>query len=211
MLSHGSRRSRRTLRWRGRRVPGRRGMTFLEVVAAVSVVALLASTVLGAVSYIHAVELRQTHLLACAELSNRMMLQYLDDKNALPSPITPLEYGAHRYRWSLSESPVGFSAVEAPSGEESGARVRGRAAIPPDKRYRLITVRVWLGEESGGTLQLSEGVPNARVSRLIDLLAFRNPDSAQNMLTQPDAMRQLVEMMQGGGQPTPTPLPGGTR
>ncbi len=170
-------------------------MTLLEVVAAIAIVALLCSTVLGAVSYMQSIELRQTHALACGELANRMMLQYLDDKTAMPSPMTPLEYGAHRYRWSASESPVGFQAVEAqPTGASNAPTGRtGRSTIPPEKRYRLVTVTVWLSEESGGAMQLEEGVPNARIGRLIDLLAFRNPDSATNMLSQPGKMQEILE------------------
>lgn len=181
-------------------------MTLLEVVAAIAIVALLCSTVLGAVSYMQSIELRQTHALACGELANRMMLQYLDDKSAMPSAMTPLEYGAHRYRWSVSESPVGFQAVEASATAASTAPTgrQGRSTIPPEKRYRLVTVTVWLGEESGGAMQLAEGVPNARIGRLIDILAFRNPDSATNMLSQPGKMQEILEAI-GATQAPATP------
>lgn len=198
---------------------GCRGMTLLEVVLAIATVALLASTVLGAVTYMHQVEIRQTHQLATAELANRMMLQYLDDKSAMPSPITPLEYGAHRYRWSLSESPVGFEAIEVQDNTPAQSGRTPRNAIPPERRYKLVTVRVWLSEESGGSLQATEGVVQAQIGRLIDLLAFRNPDSAENLLKQPGGMQQLLEaigagpmqqLQQGGRGPTqPTGQPTG--
>lgn len=178
-------------------------MTLLEVVLAIATVALLCSTVLGAVTYMHQVELRQTHQLATAELANRIMLQYLDDKTAMPSPITPLEYGAHRYRWSLSESPVGFEAVEVPEAAAQGQGRPPRNAIPPEKRYKIITVRVWLSEESGGAMQIEQGLAQAQISRLIDLLAFRNPDSAENLLKQPGGMQQLLEALGAAGA-TPT-------
>lgn len=177
-----------------------RAMTLLEVVAAIAVVALLCSTVLGAISYIHSIEQRQTHALACGELANRMMLQYLDDKSAMPSAITPLEYGASRYRWSVSESPVGFKAVEVTEGDAGTGRP-GRNSIPPEKRYKLVTVSVWLGEESGGSMQMAEGVPNARIGRLIDILAFRNPDSATNLLSQPGKMQEILEAIGASAGP----------
>lgn len=185
-----------------RDVRGRRAMSLLEVVAAIAIVALLCSTVLGAVSFMQSIELRQTHTLACGELANRMMLQYLDDKSALPSTLTPLEYGAHRYRWSVGESHVGFNAVEAPPTAAANAPTgrQARSTIPPERRYRMVTVTVWLSEESGGSMQLQEGIPHARFGRLIDLLAFRNPDSATNMLNQPGKMQELLEAM--GGIPT---------
>lgn len=209
---------------KGRAVRARRGMTFLEVVAAVAVLALMTGTVLGAVSLVQGMQLRQTHTLACAELANRMMLQYLDDKSSVPSPITPLEYGAHRYRFSLAESSVGFVSAESTSDTGATQRV-GRSPITPDRRYKQVTVKVWLSEESGGSQQLVEGVPHVQIARLIDLLAFRNPDSAQNMLSQPGAMQQLLEAIGAGGaqtgsgnntgtRPPPTPTPrsgGGTR
>ena len=188
-------------------------MSLLEVVAAIVIVALLCSTVLGAVSFMQALELRQTNTLACGELANRMMLQYLDDKSAMPSTLTPLEYGAHRYRWSVSESPVGFKAVEAEAAPgASAATGRGsRSTIPPEKRYRVVTVTVWLSEESGGSMQLEEGVPHARFGRLIDLLAFRNPDSATNMLSQPGKMQELLEAIGGAATGGATGAESGTR
>ena len=176
-----------------------RAMTLLEVVLAIATVALLSSTVLGAVTYMHQVELRQTHQLATAELANRMMLQYLDDKTSMPSSITPLEYGAHRYRWSLSESPVGFEAIVATDTAAQTSGRPSRSTIPPERRYKLVTVRVWLSEESDGSMQYEEGVPQTQIYRLIDLLAFRNPDSAENLLRQPGGMQQLLEAIGAAG------------
>jgi len=182
---------------RQRRYSVRRGVTFLEAVLASVLLAMVASTLASGVSFMTRSQSRMDQKLGAAELANRLVLQYIDDRDSLPDKALPIEYDVDLYRWTLEEAPVQFvfdNAVEDSTGGVGNGASLGR--------IKLITVRVWLGVDSGGALSYTSEVPSCTITRLIDPLAFNNPDSLETLLNQPGGIERLFEsMMQDlGGQ-----------
>lgn len=180
-----------------RRYASRRGVTFLEAVLASVLLALVASTLASGVSFMTNAQRRMDQKLGAAELANRLILQYIDDRESLPNKTLPIEYDIDRYRWTLEEAPVEFVFDNMQDSTAGG--VGGGASL---SRIKLITVRVWLSAESGGSRSFTSDVPAITITRLIDPLAFNNPDSLETLLNQPGGIERLFESMMEdlGGQ-----------
>jgi len=187
-------------------------VTFIETVCAVALLSLVVVTMLGSVGYLHSAQQRGRQRLACAELANRLILQYLDDKDTLPAPSAPLEYGSERFRWDLREEPVTMTPAVV---DDSRSRTSN---INRADRFLMVTVRVWLSEESGGSRELAVGTPTVSLWRFVDPTAFRNPDAINRMISTDAGRRRLLESMLGtaapptggastGSRATPTPTP----
>lgn len=175
----------------------RRGITILEVVFAVVLLGMTSATLVSTNAYIYRAQGREAQRLGAAELANRLLLQYVDDKNALPSDALPIEYSRWRYRWKLDERRVSVVYDPASELEESAS-----SGIGPE-RVRLLVVRVWLSEESGGSALYNQGVPSVVVSRMYDPLGFEyhSPDSNENQLSTDEGLRDIMDTiieLQGG-------------
>lgn len=168
----------------------RRGVTFLEAILASVLLAMVASTLAGGVSFMTQSQRRMDQRLGAAELANRLILQFIDDRESLPDRSLPIEYDIDLYRWTLEESPVDF--VFDNIQDDSAGGVGGGASLT---RIKLITVRVWLGADSGGSRSYTSEVPHCEITRLIDPLAFNNPDSLKTLLEQPGGIERLFESM----------------
>jgi len=172
-------------------------VTFVEAILAVVLLSMVASSLAGAVSFMTRSQTRLDQRLGASELANRLILQYMDDRESLPDRSLPIEYDIDRYRWTLEEAPVKFvfdnRQSDAPGGPGGGVSL---------DRIKLITIRVWLGDDSGGSRSFTRDVPYAEITRLIDPLAFNNPDSLETLLQQPGGLERLFDsMMQDlGGQ-----------
>lgn len=180
-----------------RRYQSRRGVSFVESVLAVVLLSMVGATLAGAVSFMARSQKRLDRNLGASELANRLILQYMDDRESLPDRSLPIEYDVDRYRWTLEEAPVQF--VFDNQVADDSASVGNGVSL---NRIKLITIRVWLASESGGSLSYSGDVPSAVITRLIDPLAFNNPDSLETLLKQPGGLERLFDsMMQdlGGG------------
>ncbi|MHA7814739.1 MAG: hypothetical protein ACX94C_15260 [Phycisphaerales bacterium] len=175
---------------RRRRYTTRRGVTFLEATLASVLLAMVASTLAGGVSFMTRSQQRMDQKLGAAELANRLILQYIDDRDSLPDRTLPIEYDVDLYRWTLEESPVEF--VFDNIQDDSAGGVGGGASL---SRIKLITIRVWLSDESGGVRSYNTQVPHCEITRLIDPLAFNNPDSLKTLLEQPGGIERLFESM----------------
>lgn len=191
------------------RLPFRRGVTFIETVCAVALLALVAGSMLSAVGYLYNAQNRNRQRLACAELANRLLLEYIDDKEKLPAADAPLDYGHERFRWDIREEPVQVHPTVAPD-VAARSPISGRI-----DRIIMVTVTVWLSEESGGSRNLALGVPTVSLWRFVDPLAFRNPDAINRMLTTDAGRRRLLESVMGTssnpsarGQVNAPPRPG---
>ncbi len=171
-----------------------RGITFLEVVLAVALLGLTTLSVVLATNYISTASIRNAHRLNSHEIANRLMLQYFDDPNSLPSEGASVEYGregvSYRYRWALGEESL---AVEiptpiAPSTEEDKREQQlsrlGRSANDRYERFRVVRVRVWLSEETGGSFTPETGVPQATLARMYDPADIPNwnPDKLRRQI-----------------------------
>jgi len=179
-----------------RHVKTGRGITILEVVFAVTLLMMTTVTLLSANSFIYKSQGRADQRLGAAELANRLMLQYIDDKGSLPSDALPIEYDERRYRWKMDERRVSVAYNDAADVEEE------QSGIGPE-RVRLIVVRVWLGEESGGSALFSDSVPSVVVTRLYDPLGFEyhSPDTNDNQVSTDEGLREIMNEiidLQGG-------------
>lgn len=180
-------------------------MTFLEVIVALALFGVVASAVVGVFSFAVGAQLREQRTLACGEVANRLILAYLDDRTTMPDPSRTLEYGSPdtplKFRWEYREDPVTLVEV----GNDS--RDRSRASPLRMDRYRQVTVRVWLAEESGGAFKRADWVPQVTMTRMFDPLYTRNPDSFIKIMTDPANLRRFMEYMQGiysnGGNAAP--------
>ncbi|MBX3382198.1 MAG: hypothetical protein KF864_01690 [Phycisphaeraceae bacterium] len=187
----------------GARFSTRRGVTFLEVVLSVVLLSMVTGAVLSAINGVVYQQTRQMHRLGAAELSNRLMLQYIDDKESMPQRGLPVAYGRDLYRWELVEEPVSLTHGRAEVASRGNPNVNLN-------RLRRITIAVWLSEESGGTY-LNDGItPSFTLSRVVDPVfgQLRNPDTANHILTNERLRRQFMEAitgMSGGGSVPVTP------
>ena len=172
-----------------------RGMTFLEVVVAMALFGVVASAIIGVFSFTMGSQLREQRTLACAEVGNRLVLAYLDDRTTMPDPNKTLEYGPDdhpiKFRWEYREDPITLV--------ESGADARDHSRTSPlrQDRFRQITVHVWLAEESGGSFHAEDWTPQVTLTRMFDPLYTRNPDSFMKVMTDPANLRRFMDDMQG--------------
>jgi len=193
----------RSRSWRGGlrgRWRGSRALTFLETVAAMAILALLAATVGACFSFLSSSQIRQGHQLAAMELANRLMLQYLDDPETMPNKALPVQYGRSRYRWELRESPVKIEPAKRDVFESRTANAR----LSLD-RLKAISITVWLGEDSGGSAQPEVGVPVAGLTRLVDPIVVRNPDTFERIMNDPVLRQKFIDQFTGAQRATSIP------
>jgi len=176
----------------------RRAVTFVEVICAVALIAIIATVTLSGVSSIFTAQERQIRRISAAELANRIILQFLDDRDSVPAPGTVLRADGAAFRFELSETPVRLEPARAEVAAE-------RAQFTPTNLDRLsnVSVMVWLAEESGGSVAPVAGVPAVRLTRIVDPIALisRNPDSLRNMMQDPEKYRRMLEQFMGPGAP----------
>lgn len=162
----------------------------METVVAVVLLGMVAATVSSAVAFLEATQSRQRQRLGAAELANRLVLMFVDDEDEMPSPARPLDYGVDQYRWKMNSGRVELNINPAGRSEESERRGFRR------NRIKQVTITVWLGEESGGSFQHGPNVPQATLTRLIDPLAIRNPDSIRRRFeTEAEIQRFIMDLM----------------
>lgn len=176
-----------------RRYRAERGVSFLEIVFATIILAMTVATLTSAVHAVSAQQARSAHRLNAAELANRLLIQYIDDRGQLPSEELIIPYGADTYRWRLSVSRVSATIdpqVQAAIDEGSSTQT----PMTPD-RLRKVAITVWLSERSGGSLVPNTGAPQATVVRLVDPSAVwrRPPNSIESLIQRPGGQEELLE------------------
>lgn len=197
----------------------RRGLTLIETVVAVALLATLASVVVVGISMVMGQQIRQQQRLAAAEISNRLILQYLDDPDSLPDPNLPVAYGNEKYRWTIVIAPVNLLSARA----EVGSELEERSRLTLD-RMNALTITVWLGEESGGSFTYEPSSPFFAITRVVDPVSnvTRNPDSLQNaarteagrariLNTYSSSRRGGAPVPRQGGPNQPSPNDGGPK
>lgn len=173
----------------------RPAFTFLEAVAASALLGIIAAALFAVCNLLHASQVRQQQTLGAAELANRLILQFLDDEDALPSQSLAIEYGPYRYRWTLSNEPIELA-------EQNAAQRLANQSSPIDiNRFRQITARVWLSEESGGDRSPGRGQPEVAITRLMDPIGIRNYDAVERMLETPEGRERFMRQMMGFNPP----------
>ncbi|TVQ60869.1 MAG: hypothetical protein EA378_10625 [Phycisphaerales bacterium] len=163
-------------------------MSFLEVVAATTLLALLAATLSAALGAVRGGEARARSQLAAAELAHRLIVMHLDDPESMPSQNLPIDYDGRLYNWRLQQQPIAL----IPLGEEEPG---ARSAID---RFRRLIVTVWLSPDSGGNPSPdTPGSGAVTLTRIYDQLPMRNPDSIRGFIGDGDAesIRRLLEVI----------------
>jgi len=185
-----------------------RGITFLETILAVALLGLTTMSVVLAVNYIGAASVRNAHRMNEAEIANRLMLQFFDDPASLPSDTQPIQYGKDgefRYRWTLGEEPVTVELPTpvTPSAEDDRREQQlaslGRSTTDRFSRFRVVRVKVWLGEETGGSYFPDAGVPQVTLSRLYDPADIPNwnPDKLRRQIDAGGGLKGVLDQMTG--------------
>lgn len=166
----------------------------MESVVAVAILAILASTVIGGISMVMSQQVRQQRRLACAELSNRLILMYLDDPDTMPDQSLPIGYGNEKFRWELVENPVQINSARA----DLAAELQDKTSMTLD-RINAVTIRVWLSEQSGGTIAPSPQAPTYAITRLVDPVSniTRNPDSLSYAAKSENGRARLINTFRG--------------
>ncbi|KAA0217250.1 MAG: hypothetical protein DYG94_01570 [Leptolyngbya sp. PLA3] len=167
----------------------------LETVLAAVLMAMIATTLVAGLGFVHADHRRQQRQLGAAEIANRLMLQYLDEKSGMPSDALAVTYGSrgqYRYYWRVREDKVSMREVR-PGSTATANRTGG---VTPD-RIKLITVRVWNEQTPNVNPALSGVAEDFRLARLTDPIAPRNPDSLSKILRTPEGMAEWLRQFQG--------------
>jgi hypothetical protein len=182
----------------GPRAHHHRGLTFIEIVVAFALLGVVSGALFGVTGFATGMQLREQRRLACAEVANRMMLQYLDDATAMAEMPKVTAYGPDgnpsKFRWEYREEPIQLIKANADAWDQT------KTSALPEDRFLQVTVRVWLSEESGGSRFPDESTPTATLTRLLDPVYPRNPDSFMNMLNDPQAFRTFMNTMMTGNQ-----------
>lgn len=178
----------------------RTGLTMLEVVFAMALLGLVATTSMAALSYVHKSHAREQKTLAASEIASRLILMYIDDPESPDKEGDLIEWiNGEKYRYKLDHGTVNItSAVPAPS--DSASNVIGLDSI------HMVKVRVWLSEENGGSVSFNTKAPHAVLSRLIDpMSAITRPDSQERMLQKygAAALSQYIKTGQFNSSGTP--------
>ena len=188
-------------------VSARRGVTFLEVVLGVVLMALVASTLSATMGAIGGSFQRQRDRLAAAEVASRITLIRVDDEEGMPDESLPVAYGEREFRWRIEENPV-LVTLSGPAREAMN-QGSGGTTVNLSRRIISVTVTTWLAGESGGAYDFDPDLPHARVTRLIDPLNFATHDSAQRRLDTQEDIETFMRTFMGtttdttGGQQRP--------
>jgi hypothetical protein len=177
----------------------RRGVTMLETVLATVLVAMIATTLVSGLGYAHASHERQENQLGAAEVANRVMLQYLDDKKTLPSSSLAIAYGKGRYYWRVEEQKielrVGNRGLASESSRTGGLRL---------DRLQLITVSVWSEQQPNVNPAITGAPHDFSLARIMDPVAIRNPDSIMRTISDEEGVANFLNrfstFQQGGGE-----------
>lgn len=159
---------------------------------------LATATMGSAFTFAHGAHQRQRARLAAAELANRLILQYLDDRRMLmPQRNLPIEYAGAEYRWAIRVAEVGLENDPVLAEAITGA-VRTRTGPELTDRLERVTVTVWLSETSGGMPRRGMGAPEFSLTRVVDPLNFsRNPDLATTLVDDETGLTEILGIIQG--------------
>ncbi len=177
----------------------RRGVSLIEVVMASMLVAILSTAVVGGIVTVIAADMKNQQKLEALELGNRLLLQFLDDKAALPSEEEPIVQGLGTYRWHLTRTPVKLemppgSIIMPPPADSPGEKTQTKT--------ELLTVTVYSGvAQLGGGF--TEGHLLCTLSRLNHPLSliYRNPDAMARAFSDPARAIEIFTDLIATGEP----------
>lgn len=172
-----------------RTVKGRapRGLTFIEVMMATMLLVGFASIVVGAMSFLEMSAIREKHRLQGTEVAHRLIVQYLDDKDNMPSDEKLIQQGENYYRYTLVET-----SLQRDDSESGLSRRRARRVDELTAEQSLlamlnrVTVTVYLDDPASPVLDAR--FPVAQLSRTYNPVSGRARDVDETM-------RHLIRMV----------------
>lgn len=125
----------------------RRGLTFIEVVVALAMLATFATLVVGSIGYLVQLEEREKHRLQAIELAHRVIIQYLDDSSQTPDPDQFVWQGDTKYRVDTEETILVQETSDIEGLSQGTAFGVGDVEITQRvQSMHKLTVRVYLYE-----------------------------------------------------------------
>ncbi|HVZ93355.1 MAG TPA: hypothetical protein VG797_02485 [Phycisphaerales bacterium] len=174
----------------------RRGLTFVEVIAAVAMLALIAATIVSGLSFVDFTASRDRARLAAMEVAHRVVLQFLDNPVALPDPSLPYDYLNEQYRWVLRLEILTDDLDDKSAASRRTAKVASGTSIDEKFRSRLyrVTVEVYRFDDADA---VATGDPLAHLERIYNQFADRNDPEREKqriLKTIEDAFGQKLEI-----------------
>lgn len=161
---------------------------------------IIASAVLAAIGTVWRWELTDRQRLGAAEVANRVMIAYIDDKTSLRDLPDTIIYDGARYRWSSNIERVSIRD-EHPEERNDGAGTV--VTIDVFDRMQAVTITAWV--DDGSRAALSPGrTPTASVDRLINPLDFVSSDATERMLQDPEQLELLLRELVGADLQNPS-------
>ncbi len=184
----------------------------LEIIFAAFLLAMIAASVSSVLGYITRAEQRRAVRLQAYELANRLMLQYVDDEDALekqrPS-AGAFEFGGYVFRWRFDKVEV---QLEEPANSvmQKPDRVQAQNFIKATLALRTQVYEA-IPDGIGGYVDGELYAELRRIHTPLPLMSG-NPDALSRLIKRPGALdayaRTLIGGDLGGGGQRP---PGGTR
>jgi len=166
----------------------RRGISLIEVIMASVLLTVIASAVVGGITTVVTADSRNQQRLESLELANRLLLQYVDDQDAMPSEATHITQGQGVYRWTIRTSPV---VLTMPQASVIDKPVAGAGANTIDK-VRFLAVSVYAGVPDGmGGYAYGERVCTlTRMHHPLSII-YRNPNKLASIAGDPEALIRI--------------------
>lgn len=164
----------------------RRGLTFLEIVVSVATLSLVASVIVGTISFFKSATMLERHRLNATEVANRVILNKLDDPTWRPAAMSRrYTMNGFRYAFNMQVDLFELGTEEATLHNLSEADINARIT-----HLEQITVTVAL-DEPASTLS---GVPLATLVRVRDP---RRMDSARVLEWVTDVLSPATDEEEG--------------
>lgn len=178
-----------------------RGMTFIEVIAAIALLALVSTLVLSGLSFIESASARDRYRLAATEVAHRVILQYMDDPTLL-EPRKPYQYGDTNYRWILrAEILADESNDKSASISRRTAKVTDSVSIDESFKNPIhqVTISVYLWDDDEALVSNDE--PLGRLTRIYNRYNDRNDEERIKDRIFKDIERLTGQQLQNQLQP----------
>lgn len=162
------------------------------------ILAIAVTMIASSVAAVTMADIRARQRLEALELANRLLLQFLDDKEALPNEAAHLISGLGTYKYKLIESPIGLSFPEGSVFEASENQSRKVM-----EQTKLVSVTVWAATPDGigGYIAGEQMATLARINNPLSVLS-RNPDTMARLAANPEQLLAFVmKMIEDGGIP----------
>ncbi|MEQ8850851.1 MAG: type II secretion system protein [Phycisphaerales bacterium] len=147
----------------------RRGLTLLEVVLSILMLAIISASVLSAISYMQSKTVMEKHRLNAVEVAHRVIAQQLDNPDLVPDESLPIQQGDSLYYYRMVPQVIMQGDEDAGSADVLEGVRRADVSASDQLRHRLhqLVVHVYASDEEG---RIDQSEPLATVVRVYNLL-----------------------------------------